>query len=304
MPYHQMTTCGLCCLSVCKVDQFYIQFTNRLPDNHSPHDLVSTLVEIVYDYPLHSAAAKFVETVCIPQKCRHSGFDKSLLQQICAWTASTDLLSLVSFLRSFIQENARVIDYIFLHITPSRMLSELCGLLDRWNNMDDYSAGQAMETFGGLFLSMRTLVQRHHLQSSLPSGIVASFLATPASACTPHSLRVLSSEHRTLVGSWITALYGNEGIDDDLIRATDPKLMLSLATTIVQQSLVACETGIIDMESESVSHHQTKPIMRSKRCKLSSFGWIVLFLSGLVKLHSSWYTHLPNEKKGCTSVRV
>ena len=64
-----------------------------------------------------------------------------------------------------------------------------------------------------------------------------------------HSLESLSHEHTELVASWIGALYGAEGIDDELIRSTAPRVMLALAPTIVHQSLIAHAAGVIDTET-------------------------------------------------------
>ena len=59
----------------------------------------------------------------------------------------------------------------------------------------------------------------------------------------------MSHEHTELVASWIGALYGAEGIDDELIRSTAPRVMLALAPTIVHQSLAAHAAGVIDTET-------------------------------------------------------
>jgi mediator of RNA polymerase II transcription subunit 5 len=66
---------------------------------------------------------------------------------------------------------------------------------------------------------------------------------------TIRSLASMSQQHKSLVSLWITALHGNEGIDDDLLRSTGPIGFLGLAATIVEQSLQAWQMGIIDTDN-------------------------------------------------------
>lgn len=110
-----------------------------------------------------------------------------------------------------------------------------------------------MELFGGLTLSLSTLINRHLL--SLGSFQVPTWLTSPISLSRPQpcSLQPTATEQTQsqLVDSWISALYGNEGIDDELLGRTSPRVMLSgLAVTIVGMSLKAYEVGVVDMESE------------------------------------------------------
>jgi hypothetical protein len=87
------------------------------------------------------------------------------------------------------------------------------------------------------------------------------------STCAFHHLHELSSEDRLTLNRWLTALFGSEGISDDLtrylaqfpqprpglkfhllVRSTNPRCLLRLAPTIVKQSLKAYEMGVIDIE--------------------------------------------------------
>ena len=154
--------------------------------------------------------------------------------------------ALASFFRALTASSPRVVDYLLLHLSAHELLGGIGGLLESWDgNSEEYGPGHSLELFGSLLLSSWTLRLRHpparqhhrHYSSALP---VRSDV---------HSLEGLSHEHTELVASWIGALYGAEGIDDELIRSTAPRVMLALAPTIVHQSLAAHAAGVIDTET-------------------------------------------------------
>lgn len=94
---------------------------------------------------------------------------------------------------------------------------------------------------------------QHLLDSAAdsPVGLCSALLTSPKTSSLAYPLAALPQDKRKLVASWISALFGNEGIDDDLIRSTHPYTLLSLASTIVEQSIMAQEAGIIDEESKA-----------------------------------------------------
>ena len=113
-----------------------------------------------------------------------------------------------------------------------------------------------MELFGGLLLAIQTLMRRHGLKAvdlSPFSGYIHSLLTNvTGSASVAAPLASLPADQRSLVASWISALYGNDGIGDELIRATSPRIFLRIAPTIVDQSCRALQSGLINLDSEYV----------------------------------------------------
>lgn len=176
-----------------------------------------------------------------------------LLQHLSKWTAASDLPVIHHFLTSLVKETPRIMDYVLLHLNNSTLLKPICQILDAWNSSDEYGAGQAMELYGGILLATKTFIHRHALQKTVSNfnfGTASALVASSSVSGSAYPLQALSPEDRKLVSSWITALFGSEGIEDDLIRATAPRTMLLLAPTIVHQSVTAMENGIIDQESE------------------------------------------------------
>lgn len=156
------------------------------------------------------------------------------------------------FLLLLVKQTPRIVDYVLLHHSAEVLFKPICQMLEGWDSVDEYGAGQAMELYGGILLALRTLVRRHGLQEAFSQfvySVTSSITASSATLSKPTSLHALSDQHRQLVASWITALYGSEGIEDELIRSTPPRIMLALAPTIVHQSMMAMENGIIDQET-------------------------------------------------------
>lgn len=186
------------------------------PGQISPTDLVSALQDLVAEYAHHASASR------------------TLLTHVEHYVASSDLPSLASLMASLVS-SVEVLDYVLFHVSFSSLTAPVQRILDSWDSSEDYGSGQSMELFGSLQLSLWAMARRYSRAYSVPSEV--------------HALESLSAEHRVLVSSWITALYGNEGIDDELLRSTHPRVMLGLACTVVHQSLQAMKAGVIDKET-------------------------------------------------------
>ncbi|KZT51558.1 hypothetical protein CALCODRAFT_126246 [Calocera cornea HHB12733] len=84
-----------------------------------------------------------------------------------------------------------------------------------------------------------------HADSSDPAPWSA--LLTPSR---PHPLRTLTEDERSLLARWLKALFSpNEGIDDPMLRATDPAMLLRLTTTFFHQAILARSLDVIDSET-------------------------------------------------------
>lgn len=56
-------------------------------------------------------------------------------------------------------------------------------------------------------------------------------------------LEALSESESTHLGSWITALFKDEGLGDELLSSCSPQEFYLLIPTLFSQSLDACEAG-------------------------------------------------------------
>jgi len=75
------------------------------------------------------------------------------------------------------------------------------------------------------------------------TGFFVSWITSGYSA---FALQLLDDDERGLVAGYISALFGIEGISDDLLHGTDPRALLRLAPTIMEQALLAFRAGVID----------------------------------------------------------
>ena len=82
-------------------------------------------------------------------------------------------------------------------------------------------------------------------------GFLRGYFTSASATCTSKPFDSLKPAEQALVSSWTSALYGNDGIEDDLIRKTDPRKMTWLSIVILDQSLMALAQGCIDADSGS-----------------------------------------------------
>ena len=63
------------------------------------------------------------------------------------------------------------------------------------------------------------------------------------------SLGDLDPSKRSCINGWIKALFGPDGIDDEIILATTPAEFYRLAAGVIQQSILATAAGQIDIDT-------------------------------------------------------
>lgn len=156
-----------------------------------------------------------------------------------------------------------MLDTVMLYIDPLEMLDPLASVLDH------SELGQTSDepsTLSNILLFVQLLCYRYAIPPPSISRYVppnndldepqssqdaaAPFLAThlaTSSFCPP--LSTLCEDERALVGRWIHALFGNEGISDDLISLSPPTTLLRLSPLLFSQSISACQHGVIDLET-------------------------------------------------------
>ncbi|PWY99482.1 Med5-domain-containing protein [Testicularia cyperi] len=176
-------------------------------------------------------------------------FSQQLTLQLQSWLDVHDFDSISRWCKA-LPEDLASLDTIMVYIDPVQMVHPLASLLDR---QDLDQASDEPSTLGSILLFLQLLCHRYNVG---PDRIVsanngapcffAEYLST-ASAC--HTLSDLSEDDRALVGRWIHALFGNEGISDDLIQASSPKTLLKLSPLLFSQSITACIYGVIDLET-------------------------------------------------------
>ncbi|GAA6058794.1 hypothetical protein JCM10212_001910 [Sporobolomyces blumeae] len=180
--------------------------------------------------------AEFAEAVCVTLSSYAESSDLHALAVIC-----TALL-----------DNPAILQILFVHVPPCTLLSPIRATLDSFDtSQDNFGESNLIERFGSLVLFVQLVVYRFKLSDDLSYhlGSSHSFLASwiPTSSAA-HALPALDEDSRAAVGGFIGALFG-DGISDDLMHATNPRTLLRVAPTILKQSLVACQSGAVDLDS-------------------------------------------------------
>ncbi|CAK9782940.1 hypothetical protein CC85DRAFT_329441 [Cutaneotrichosporon oleaginosum] len=83
----------------------------------------------------------------------------------------------------------------------------------------------------------------------------------------------LSSSEQSHLNGWVKALFGSDGIDDEIILATSSQGLCRLAPTIVQQAIVATMSGQLDLDTlHSGLSYFAQPIL--SWCLGGVVGWL------------------------------
>lgn len=200
----------------------------------------------------------------------HLAFARQLVVQIQGWLEAHDLESVARWCKALsedVTEGGAVLDTLMCYLDPQEVVEPLASVLD---HQDVGQTSDEPSTLSNILLFLQLVCCRYSINparikryaapnnemelegSTAPQDVNSSppFLATyltTSSVC--YRLSTLSEEERGLVGRWIHALFGNEGISDDLIQLSPPTLLLRLSPLLFSQSISACQHGLIDLET-------------------------------------------------------
>ncbi|SPC65998.1 probable Mediator of RNA polymerase II transcription subunit 5 [Ustilago sp. UG-2017b] len=207
----------------------------------------------------------------------HFIFARQLVLQVQGWLEQHDLESVARWCKALSQDacdeaGGAMLDTIMLYLDPAEVVEPLASILD---HQDVGQTSDEPSTLSDVLLFVQLVCYRFDVApsrikrysvnqeddmqldgsstqqdsantSSSSPPFLATYIATsPAS----YPLPSLTGENRLLVSRWIQALFGNEGISDDLISASSPPTLLRLSPLLFSQSISACLYGIIDLET-------------------------------------------------------
>lgn len=97
------------------------------------------------------------------------------------------------------------------------------------------------------------------------------------------NLEDLTEDERGHLNGWVKALFGSDGIDDEILLKTSPQGLCRLASTLVQQSIVAASSGQIDLDTlHSGLSYFAQPLL--SWCLGSVVGWLCAEIERLGQL--------------------
>lgn len=147
------------------------------------------------------------------------------------------------------------LDAILLFCTPEQLLQPMCKWLA--NDCTAEYAGEEARAVGGLVLFLQFVASAYGSHLSTSPGSYASLSPSSAVAVVLRSSRSSTSassstkdiNHDNLVSRWVTALFGSEGISDDLLQDSPPHVLVQLTPTLFAQSIQAAQTGLLDSDT-------------------------------------------------------
>lgn len=111
------------------------------------------------------------------------------------------------------------------------------------------------EEFGYIVLLVLTIVHRYDLPltdlSASSTSNNDSFIPQLLSKeCTSQRIEALGSADRhAQLGGWIREIFDAEGISDGLMSSCRPQDFYRLVPTLFKQSVMACEKGVLELDS-------------------------------------------------------
>ncbi|KAJ9479433.1 Mediator of RNA polymerase II transcription subunit 5 [Pseudozyma hubeiensis] len=199
----------------------------------------------------------------------HFIFARQLVLQMQGWLEQHDLESIARWSKALTEDACQggaMLDTVMIYIEPVQLLDPLASILD---HQDLGQTSDEPSTLSNILLFVQLLCYRYTIAPSDISRYTSPnsdmdmddtyatadkskppFLATHlATSSVSYPLTALSEEDRGLVSRWVHALFGNEGISDDLTSASPPTTLLRLSPLLFSQSISACQYGIIDLET-------------------------------------------------------
>ncbi|KAF9905881.1 mediator complex subunit [Linnemannia zychae] len=175
--------------------------------------------------------------------------------QVCEEAAANNDVLTLSKLCQTLDDNPLVIDLILLMRPPSLLLVPLESFINnlQQNEDDDIdTCNSNLEGFGDVLILIMTIIRRYELAGCLDSvlkeeqGFCYLWLHHTSATIPPASMSSMTADMQGLMGRWITALFDSMGISDDLIQTSKPQMLLEISPSIFEQSLAACQAGVID----------------------------------------------------------
>ncbi|KAJ2965023.1 hypothetical protein NQZ79_g57 [Umbelopsis isabellina] len=191
-----------------------------------------------------------------------------LLNFIRQKAESLDLRSMAPICEA-IPLNPCFLDVIFEIYQPTDLLGPLELLCNDWNrsnysmemdgsndfggqaqDMDDLQS--SFEDFGKVWYLVNLTICKFDL-----SGDLSSVFSNPSGYCYSFFLQYpavydsgMADDHiDQFISTWMSALFGNDGISDALLRSSTPQLLIKVAPTLFERSIYAYEAGEMELQN-------------------------------------------------------
>ncbi|KAI7815866.1 mediator complex subunit Med5-domain-containing protein [Gamsiella multidivaricata] len=175
--------------------------------------------------------------------------------QVCENACTKMDVFVLSKLCQTLDDNPMVLDLIHLLRSPSALLNPLERFVNNLQQNEDNdidTCNSNLEGFGIVLILILTIIRRYELAGCLDSVLREQnrfcylWLHRTSATIPTISIQSMDSDMHALMGRWITALFDSMGISDGLIQTSKPQMLLEISPSIFEQSLAACQAGVID----------------------------------------------------------
>ncbi|KAK0546650.1 hypothetical protein OC846_001377 [Tilletia horrida] len=171
---------------------------------------------------------------------------EQVVQKLAELARMADFENLSRLCRALLS-NLRALDKIVNDIGCSRLIEPVSVFLNDERQVDEADDPAVLASH--LFFAQALLQCQQSLALKEPMVSIPILEEYLRIRSLSYGLNQLSQNERDLVGRWVTALFDSEGISDELSRDSPPRVLLKLAPTLFSQSISACATGIVDLDT-------------------------------------------------------
>lgn len=194
----------------------------------------------------------------------HSTFAAVILRRFTSLSTTFDVDSL-SHLCKMLYTYEAALDILALHMKISDLIFRSLSFLNQYDCETVGDPQTAVSHLGDVVLFVQYATSRFHLETDVYSAENRSLTSTFLK-CTDiiYPVESLSGGDAAAFGAWFKALFdsGSEGIEDSILRATQPKTLLKISATLFLQAIKANLLQKIDRDilSNGVSYF-TGPLL-------------------------------------------
>lgn len=214
------------------------QFAVELSPTIDPELLSPAVTTNIEEYLLSSPISRSTATLLI-----------TTLTSYC----ESSSIDLISSLCKILISRPELLESLFILIAPSTILNPIVQFLESFHVGGEESFGETnpIAVYGTIVLSLQVILSRFDLNRDLARHLASHsgfYLNWLASVSAVYPLQGMDQDSTILIRGWVGALF-SEGISDELMQSTNPRILLRIAPTLVKQSISAARVGVLSIEN-------------------------------------------------------
>ncbi|KAF7436894.1 mediator complex subunit [Pleurotus ostreatus] len=181
----------------------------------------------------------------------HETFARVIMEQAAKLTTTLDVESM-SHLCKLLLQHETALDIISLHEPISSLVYHALKFIETYDCETVGDPQTAVGHLGDVVLFAQYTMEKYHLDMDTfahgANAVSSQFIKTVRNI---YGLDELTREEMVAFNSWFKTLFDStsEGIEDSILRSTNPKILLRLAATLVSHAIIARMASKIDNDT-------------------------------------------------------